>query len=94
MDSVKLKDMKENINAKLNAVPSDAFDDCFAKLLKRSKVLQPREITLQENKSDFLFISRAFVLTDQVTVLYCLTMYMLYKILLSCNKSHLYSLTL
>jgi hypothetical protein len=94
MDSVKLKDMKENINAKLNAVSSDAFDDCFAQLLKRSKVLQPREITLQENKSDFLFISRAFVLTDQVTVLYCLTMYMLYKILLSCNKSHLYSLTL
>jgi hypothetical protein len=52
-----VEDIKINVTAELNAVPLEAFDDCFQKLFERcNKCIQQAEFDLNRNIAIFYFL--------------------------------------
>jgi hypothetical protein len=52
-----VEDIKKNVTAELNAVPLEAFADCFQKLFgAATSILKWAEITLNRNKTNFYLL--------------------------------------
>ena len=65
-------DNKENITAKLNTVPLDAFDYCFAQILLRcEKCVAVRQITLERKIKQSSAYFKCYVFTEQFLEVGC-----------------------